>query len=83
MLSPYWHDHPPPDSFLPLPPLVSLQQYQEPDNASQLSKQRGSIAKLVAWAAPSSGNKVSDGAIRLASAEDNAKTASCLGVIRR
>lgn len=67
----------------PLPASVFQQHFQEPENASQVSKQRGSIAKLVAWAAPSRGNSRDwDGAIRLAS-EDNAKTTSCVGVIRR
>eukprot|EP00752_Nemacystus_decipiens_P007651 g6840.t1 len=31
---------------------------QEPENASQVSRQSGSIAKLVAWAAPSRGNQL-------------------------
>ncbi|CAM9203456.1 unnamed protein product, partial [Hapterophycus canaliculatus] len=56
---------------------------QEPENALQISNQKGSIAKLVMWATPSQAYGDSEGVPRLVCPNDNAKTASCLGVIRR
>ncbi|CBN79756.1 conserved unknown protein [Ectocarpus siliculosus] len=55
----------------------------EPENALQITNHGGSIAKLVSWATPLNGDHNSEDLSRMITVEDNAKTASCLGVIRR
>lgn len=55
---------------------------QEPENALQVSVQRGSIAKLVSWATPAQAGSGSGKGSQMTE-QDSAKTTSCLGVIRR
>ncbi|CAN0023315.1 unnamed protein product, partial [Scytosiphon promiscuus] len=55
---------------------------QEPENALQISNEKGSISKLVMWATPSQAFDDSEGIPHLSCPDDNAKTASCLGLDR-
>lgn len=70
--------HPLPTNFL----LLLLLPRQEPANASQMSKETGGIARLVSWASPPEEGRGGRGVLDMTT-EDNAKTSSCLGIIRR
>ncbi|CAM9152661.1 unnamed protein product, partial [Ectocarpus sp. 13 AM-2016] len=55
---------------------------QEPKNALQITNHGAGIAKLVSWATPMNGDHDCEDLLLMITVEDNAKTASCLGVIR-
>lgn len=72
----------------PFPPpahslTLTLSGTKEPENATQVSKQRNSIAKLVAWATPPHNGRGCKNSALVMTREDNARASCCLGVVRR